>query len=114
MVMTPSAKNGANTQENSRKLVSWKAIAEYLGCDVRTAKRWELDRRMPVHRAPGVKRSGVFAYTAEIDEWLHPSIGPGLASAQGASSETPTPATKEAQAPAAPRTMHVGRISSSW
>jgi tetratricopeptide (TPR) repeat protein len=112
--MTSSAKNGANTQENARKLVSWKAIAEYLGCDVRTAKRWELDRRMPVHRAPGVKRSGVFAYTAEIDEWLHPSTKPGLWSAQGTPSETPTPATKEAQAPAAPRTMPVGRISSGW
>jgi predicted DNA-binding transcriptional regulator AlpA len=114
MVMTPSAKNGANTQENSRKLVSWKAIAEYLGCDARTAKRWEADRQMPVHRAPGGKRSGVFAYSAEVDEWLHPGIRPGLASAQSTPSETPTPATKGAQTPAAPRTMHVGRISSSW
>ncbi len=112
--MTPSGKSRVNTQENGRKLVSWKAIAEYLGCDARTAKRWELDRRMPVHRAPGVKRSGVFAYAAELEEWLHPSTRPALASAQGTPSETPTPATKEAEAPAASLTLRLRQISSGW
>ncbi|HEY2861952.1 MAG TPA: hypothetical protein VGJ21_26360 [Terracidiphilus sp.] len=61
----------------SRKLISWKAISSYLECDERTAKRWEQDRQMPVHRAPGGKRSGVFAYTAELDAWLCPGLPPG-------------------------------------
>lgn len=52
-----------------QKLVSWKTIASYFGCDERTAKRWERERRLPVHRAPG-KRSAVFAYSWELDSWL--------------------------------------------
>ncbi len=57
---------GANSP---RKLVSWKEIADHYGCDVRTARRWERERGLPVHRAPGNKRSGVFAYTSELDCW---------------------------------------------
>ncbi len=56
--------------ENPRKLVSWKSIAAYFDCDQRTAKRWEHERGLPVHRAPGGKRSGVFAYPSELDSWL--------------------------------------------
>jgi tetratricopeptide (TPR) repeat protein len=56
--------------ENPRKLQSWKAIAGYFDCDERTAKRWERERGLPVHRAPGGKRSGVFAYHSELDAWL--------------------------------------------
>jgi tetratricopeptide (TPR) repeat protein len=56
-----------------RRLASWKAIAEYFDCDERTAKRWERERGLPVHRAPGHKRSGVFAYTSELDCWLQSS-----------------------------------------
>jgi len=51
-------------------LNSWKEIAYYLGRDVRTVRRWEKERGLPVHRVPGGKRSGVFAYPAEIDGWL--------------------------------------------
>ena len=53
----------------SRRLDSWKEIAEYLGRDVRTAIRWEHERGLPVHRVPGERRGVVFAYTSEIDEW---------------------------------------------
>jgi len=56
--------------ENARKLVSWKAIAEYFGCDVRTVRRWEMERNLPVYRAPGGKRSTVFAYASDLDAWL--------------------------------------------
>lgn len=56
-----------------RRLASWKAIADYFDCDERTAKRWERERGLPVHRVPGLKRSGVFAYTSELDSWMQSS-----------------------------------------
>jgi hypothetical protein len=44
---------------SSQRLDSWKAIAEYLGRDARTAMRW--------HANDGL---AVFAYTDEIDGWM--------------------------------------------
>lgn len=58
-----------------RKLDSWKEIADYLGRDVRSAQRWERTRGLPVYRVPGAKVGGVFAYTRELDEWLHRGRG---------------------------------------
>jgi hypothetical protein len=58
------------TQPSSRRLDSWKEIAEYVGRDVRTAIRWEDERGLPVHRVPGGKRGSVFAFTDEVDHWL--------------------------------------------
>jgi len=52
------------------RLDSWKAIAEYLGRNVRTVTRWADERGMPLHRVPGGKRGAVFAFTAEIDAWM--------------------------------------------
>jgi len=52
-------------------LRSWKEIASYLGCDVRTCHRWEDQRGMPVHRAQGAEtKSPVFAYKDELDRWF--------------------------------------------
>ncbi|MEN6559412.1 MAG: VCBS repeat-containing protein [Acidobacteriota bacterium] len=52
-------------------LRSWKEIAAYLGCDVRTCHRWEVQRGMPVHRAEGSEtKSPVFAYRDELDRWF--------------------------------------------
>jgi len=52
-------------------LRSWKEIAAYLGCDVRTCHRWEDQRGMPVHRAEGSEtKSPVFAYKDELDRWF--------------------------------------------
>src|ERR1700685_3300163 len=64
MVNTPqsAAANG--------RLNSWKDIAAYLGWDVRTVIRWE-GKGLPVRRVPGGKRQAVFAYRAEIDDWMH-------------------------------------------
>lgn len=58
---------GNGTQRD--RLDSWKDIAAYLGRDVRTAIRWQ-GKGLPVHRVPGGKRAAVFAYPAEIDQWL--------------------------------------------
>ena len=52
------------------RLDSWKAIADYLNRDVRTARRWEQTMGLPVRRLPGRRGHSVFAYPSEIDAWL--------------------------------------------
>jgi hypothetical protein len=51
------------------RLDAWKAIADYLGRDVRTAQRWRDERGMPVHRVAGGRGGTVFAGRGELDEW---------------------------------------------
>ncbi|HLB89863.1 MAG TPA: hypothetical protein VJK29_19555, partial [Terriglobales bacterium] len=60
----------SNLRPRTSRLDSWKEIAGYLHRDVRTVIRWEKERSLPVHRLPGGKRHGVFAYPEEIDAWL--------------------------------------------
>jgi hypothetical protein len=55
---------------NPDRLDSWKEIASYLGRDLRTVRRWERERFLPVHRVPGRGRAAVYAFRSEIDEWL--------------------------------------------
>lgn len=57
-------------ESKSRRLGSWKAIAQYLEREVRSVQRWEQERGLPVHRVPGEKGGGVFAYEDELDAWL--------------------------------------------
>ena len=52
------------------RLETWAAIAAHLGRDVRTAKRYEVERRLPVHRLPGDGTSTVYAFRSELDAWL--------------------------------------------
>lgn len=54
-----------------QKLSSWKEIADYLRRDVRTVRRWESERGLPVHRGPEGKGFSVFAYTQELEGWLN-------------------------------------------
>jgi hypothetical protein len=61
-------------QTPDHRLDSWKEIAAFFGRDERTVRRWEKERGLPAHRVPGGARGGVFAYTAELREWLK---GPG-------------------------------------
>jgi hypothetical protein len=51
-------------------LHTWKEIAGYLDCGVRTVQRWEEQLALPVRRADGKNRSHVLAMRSEIDEWL--------------------------------------------
>lgn len=61
----------AQAETGTRRLDSWKEIANYLDRDVTTVMRWERERALPVHRVPGhAKRQTVYAYPKEIDEWL--------------------------------------------
>ena len=60
--------NGIAAGQHTR-LDSWKEIAAYLQRDVRTARRWELEEGLPVHRHPHKSRSSVYAYRSQIDSW---------------------------------------------
>ncbi len=50
-------------------LRSWKAIAAYLGCSVRSARRWGTEEELPVHRHMHKAQGRVFAYAHELDAW---------------------------------------------
>lgn len=60
-----------DTPADTNRLRSWKAIATYLGCSVRTARRWEADEGMPVHRLMHKSQGSVYAYPGELDVWLN-------------------------------------------
>jgi TolB-like protein len=51
------------------QLRSWKEIAAYLKCDVRTAQRWEVMEGLPIHRHMHRKVSSVFSHPNELDKW---------------------------------------------
>ena len=53
----------------SGQLNSWKEIAAYLGREVRTIQRWEKEEGLPVHRHLHSKRSSVYAFPGELDDW---------------------------------------------
>jgi Tol biopolymer transport system component len=52
-----------------RRLSSWKEIGSYLGCDARTAQRWEKTEDLPVHRHRHNTLSSVYAFPSELDRW---------------------------------------------
>jgi hypothetical protein len=68
--------------DHPERLDGWKAIAGHLGRDVRTAQRWQRERRLPVHHVPGRKSGGVFALASELDAWLLQPAGPDDAAAR--------------------------------
>lgn len=57
------------TDAPSDRLESWKAIANYLGRSVRTARRWESEEGLPVHRHRHKSGGSVFAFRRELDAW---------------------------------------------
>src|ERR1035438_733719 len=63
-------RSNAADRRLGRRLDSWKEIAAYLGKVERTVKRWDAGRGLPIHRVPGGGRASVYAYTADLDEWL--------------------------------------------
>ena len=80
-----------------RRLKGWKAIAAFLKVDVRTARRWEAERALPVHRLPGDSRSPVWADPAELSAWL---VGPGGEAAAGPPAPEAPPPAPDAPPPA--------------
>jgi tetratricopeptide (TPR) repeat protein len=59
-----AAEFGAKT-----RLETWKEVAAFFRKDVRTVKRWEAERGLPIHRFPGAGRSRIFAVVAELEAW---------------------------------------------
>jgi len=57
-------------RDASELLYSWKEIAAFLKCDVRTVQRWEKNEGLPVHRHQHCKRGTVYALKSEVQEWL--------------------------------------------
>ena len=51
-------------------LNSWKDIAGFLKCGVRTAQRWERDLDLPVYRPRPGRRGPVCAFPTEIRLWM--------------------------------------------
>lgn len=60
----------AGSRLRDKKLVSWKEIAVHLGREIRTVQRWEKTEGLPVRRHGHQKRSTVYAYASELDEWF--------------------------------------------
>lgn len=56
-------------ETHADRLDSWKAIANYLSRSVRTARRWEAEEGLPVHRQMHKAQGSVYAYRSEIDAW---------------------------------------------
>jgi len=83
MPFIPTIPSGPQEASPAR-LDSWKEIAAYLGRSERTAKRWESERALPVHRLPGGGRGSVYALGAELDEWLTSVKAEELGDADGA------------------------------
>jgi len=69
------------------RLNSWKAIANHLGCSVRTARRWEASEGLPVHRHRHAAQATIFAYKSELDAWR---VGTSLAPVTPASEQQKT------------------------
>lgn len=66
-------------KDDHGRLVGWKAIAAYLGKDVRTVLRWERDRGLPIHRPPGGRGQSVYAIAEELDRWIaRPRVEPDV------------------------------------
>jgi len=63
---------------NTTVLKSWKDIANYLGCGIRTVQRYEHSSGLPVRRVPGRSRGAVFALADELEGWLHEDSNAGL------------------------------------
>ena len=97
-----SSRTGAGTDgTGGRRLVGWKTIGQFLRCTERTARRWEADRGMPVHRIPGGGRSSVWASTDELSAWLQalPSdVQETLRAEAGTDARTDTPVIADAAA----------------
>jgi hypothetical protein len=54
------------TRQDETPIEGWKEIAAYVGRTERTAKLWEKEERLPVHRQQHKLRPSVYAYPSEL------------------------------------------------
>jgi TolB-like protein/Tfp pilus assembly protein PilF len=69
MSVSETPLNRGESRLHDRKLDSWKEIADYLDREVRTVQRWEKTEGLPVHRHEHQKKSTVYAFTSELNDW---------------------------------------------
>ena len=60
---------GGLRTDGETPLNSWKEIGAYLQRNSATARRWEKEEGLPVHRHTHKSRSSVYSYPSEIDAW---------------------------------------------
>src|SRR6266404_4911437 len=65
----PQAGEIGASRTSETRLESWKEIGAYLQRNAVTARRWEKEEGLPVHRHSHKSRSSVYAYPSEIDAW---------------------------------------------
>ena len=101
-----------NVAERGVRLDSWKEIAAHLNRDVRTVQRWEKTAALPVRRLqkPGLR--AVFAYTADLDEWLRAQDLPAVEAAADAAAADVSADAVPAEVPATlrPRAFAASRL----
>jgi tetratricopeptide (TPR) repeat protein len=91
---------------DSSRLTGWKAIAAFLAVDVRTARRWEQERGLPVRRLPGDSRSAVWADPAELRGWMSSAADPAAAALPAAA----PPARPQLRRPSWPMVLALGAL----
>lgn len=77
-----TVENDEPVRDARTRLIGWKRISGHLGCSDRTARRWEQDEALPVHRQLHESKSTVFAFPDELDAWLASRV-PSGASEEG-------------------------------
>lgn len=60
----------SNENNQPKRIVGLKAIAEYLRTSPRNIYRWEKELGFPLHRVGGTKGRSVFVVVEEVEEWL--------------------------------------------
>jgi hypothetical protein len=58
------------SDQSQPRLEGWKAISDFLNVAERTARNWERDKRLPVHRFSDNDKSRVWAFQHELQAWL--------------------------------------------
>jgi hypothetical protein len=78
-----------NMGTQAHVLNSWKEIAAYLHCSVRSVQRWARTLGLPTHRATSARRGSVFAFASELDFWVRrlPMNGTSTSSTFGTPAE---------------------------
>lgn len=65
----PRVRDDRPSAQNSKRLNSWKEIADHFQRDIRTVQRWESKLGLPVHRRQHTRRGFIYAYESELDAW---------------------------------------------
>lgn len=87
MVNHPHVPDDANpTADEARRLSGWKEIARYVGRGTRTVQRWEKEHGLPIRRLAGKggRSESVFAFAADVDDWLASTAATRARAAAGA------------------------------